>query len=79
MVSSQTIFIYNGQLMTGVMVCISAYIISTIVNWHLKGKHSKWLIIGILTILLLVAFPLAGDIFSVLKWKDFKILSAFSG
>ena len=24
--------------MTGVMVCISAYIISTIVNWHLKRE-----------------------------------------
>ena len=38
MVSSQSVFIYNGQLMTGVMVCASAYIISTIVNWHLKGE-----------------------------------------
>ena len=38
MVSSQSIFIYNGQLRTGVMVCISAYIISTIVNWHLKRE-----------------------------------------
>lgn len=67
--SGLAIFICKGQLKCMVRI------ISTIVNWHLKGEIQ---LVSYCQIVILV-FPIAGDTILILKWKPFQIHSAVSG